>query len=128
MRLILSALLYMLLAISCTRTNSPSPKPTPRPGPTPDPPPTTLSLPLLDSFKVYTLGPKEIILGIGKMNYDGAGRLKDIYQTGTDTTLQGQPLRPDTLDFTLIYQGSDSLPYAYTDYVASLAPFLTGHG
>ncbi|HET7001790.1 MAG TPA: hypothetical protein VFI33_10790 [Puia sp.] len=88
----------------------------------PDPQvPVTHVQPLLDSFKIYTLGPKEITLGIGKMNYDGSGRLTDIHITTTDSTGDRQPLRPDTLDFILTYHGSDSLPISYINYSAGLS-------
>jgi hypothetical protein len=116
MRLDLTIFICILFAISCTRSNQPLPQPNPNPGLTPDSShPVSLSLPLLDSFKVYTLGPKEITFITGKMNYDGSGRLTDIHGASTDTTENGQPLRPDTSDFTLIYNGADSLPAAYTN-------------
>jgi len=122
MRLNLTGFLCILLIVSCTRSNQPAPQPDPIP-PLNPPPPVILSLPLLDSFKIYTLGPKEITLCIGKMNYDGYGRLIDVYETITDTTEEGQPLRSDTTVFTLIYTGSDSLPSAYTDLEVNLAYF-----
>src|ERR1700751_5455898 len=128
MRPILTFFAFFLFAISCTRSNQPTPQPNPNPGPTPDPPvPVTKVLPLLDSFKIYTLGPREITAAIGKMNYDGSGRLMDIYETTTDSTEDRQPLRPDTLDFILTYSGSDSLPTSYTSYSADLSS-LAEHG
>jgi hypothetical protein len=122
MRLNLMSVICILFAISCTRSNQPTTQPSPNPGPTPDPQvPVTPVLPLLDSFKIYTLGPKEITFGIGKMIYDGSGRLTDMHETTTDSTEDGQPLRPDTLDFILTYHGSDSLPTSYINYSADLS-------
>jgi len=122
MRLHLTVIICILFAVSCTRSNQTSPQPNPNPGPTPDPQvPVTRVLPLLDSFKVYNLGPKEITFATGKMNYDGSGRLKDIYETTTDSAEDGSPLRPDTTDFTLIYNGVDSPPSAYINFEASLS-------
>ena len=122
MRLNLMLVICTLFAISCSRTNQTTPQPDPIPAPVPDPPiPVVHALPLLDSFKFYTLGPKEITTAIGKMNYDGSGRLTDIHETTTDSTEDRQPLRPDTLDFILTYQGSDSLPASYINYSAGLS-------
>ena len=128
MRLNLTVIIFILFAVSCTRTNQPTPQPNPNPGPTPDPQvPVTQVLPLLDSFAYYSVGPKEIVFSKNKMIYDGSGRLTDIHGTSTDTSEDGQPLRPDTSDFILIYKGSDSLPAAYNDYIASSGP-LSAHG
>ena len=122
MRVFLTVIICILFTVSCTRSNQPSPQPDPNPGPTPDPQiPVGRALPLLDSFTYYTVGPKEITLSKGKMIYDVSGRLTDIYSTTTDSTIDHQPLRPDTLDFILKYKGSDSLPSAYTNYEASLS-------
>ena len=126
MRLNLTLPIYILFLFSCTRTNQPTPQPDPNPGPTPD---TThhvpLSLPLLDSYIIYDLDMREIIFNTGKMNYDGSGRLHDIYVTVADSTADHIPLRPDTTDFTLIYNGSDSLPSSYTKVEAYT---FTGRG
>ena len=128
MQLKLTLSICILFLFSCTRTNQPTPQPDPNPGPTPDPQiPVTRVLPLLDSFKIYTLGPKEIDFTTGKMNYDGSGRLKDIYETITDSSEDDTPLRPDTTDFSLIYNGLDSLPAAYINFEASLSS-LAYHG
>jgi hypothetical protein len=126
MHLKLTLSICILFLFSCTRTNHPTPQPDPNPGTTPDPPvPVTQVLPLLDSFKSYWVGPKEITFNTGKMNYDGFGRLHDIYETITDSTEDHIPLRPDTTDFTLIYNGSDSLPASYINFEANN---LTAHG
>jgi hypothetical protein len=127
MRLFRISFFSALLFISCTRSNQPAPSPTP-PVTVPDSLPViTPALPLLDSFKIYSVGPKEITAAIGKLKYDAAGRLTDLYETTTDTTMDGQPLSPDTLDFSLIYHGTDSLPSAYINYTASLSTFAE-HG
>jgi hypothetical protein len=128
MRLTTTLCICILFAFSCSRTNQPIPQPSPNPGPTPDPQtPIAHALPLLDSFIFYTLGPKEITLSKGKIKYDGSGRLTDIYSATTDTAEDGQPLRPDTLDFILTYRGTDTLPIAYTNYTADLSAFAD-HG
>jgi len=126
MRPNLTLSICILFLFSCTRTNQPTPQPDSNPGPTPDPQvPVAHVLPLLDSFKVYTVDPKEITLNIGKMKYDMSGRLMDVYVTITDSSEDHSPLRPDTTDFTLIYNGSDSLPDAYINFEANT---LTSHG
>ncbi len=126
MQLKLTLSICILFLFSCTRTNQPTPQPDPNPGTTPDPPvPVTQVLPLLDSFKVYNVDPKEITFNIGKMNYDGTGRLNNIYETVADSAGDHTPLRPDTTIFTLNYNGSDSLPAAYINFEANN---LTAHG
>jgi hypothetical protein len=118
----------IFFALSCSRTNQPIPRPSPDPGPAPDPQaPVAHALPLLDSFIIYTLGPKEITFSKSKMKYDGSGRLTDVYSATTDSAEDGQPLRQDTLDFILTYRGSDTLPIAYTNYTADLSA-LADHG
>jgi hypothetical protein len=120
MRLNVTLSICILFLFSCTRTNQPTPQPDPNPGNTPDTQvPVTHVLPLLDSFKSYWVGPKEITFDAGKLNYDGSGRLIDIYVTVTDSSEDHTPLRPDTTNFTLIYNGSDSLPAAYINYEAN---------
>lgn len=122
----LTVIIFILFAVSCSRTNQPTPQPNPDPGSTPGQQPSvTQALPLLDSVYFYSLGAREITFSKQKMVYDGSGRLTDIRGTSTDTALDGTILRPDTTDFALIYKGSDSLPSGYNDHNVSPVPFTT---
>jgi hypothetical protein len=108
---------YFLLSISlvslfsCTRNNDII-------NPAPPKDSTTVLSPsgtLLDTVKVYILGPKEIIYSVTKYNYDAQSRLVGIYTTSADTSYS-QTFFPDTSNIIINYQGTDTLPYQYTQF------------
>jgi YD repeat-containing protein len=96
------------LAISCTRSNQVNP---PKPADS-----TSVSL-IIDTMKVYVLGPKENHYSVAKFKYDAHGRLIEIYSLETDTTSTGG-LYPDTSSTIFNYPGSDSIPNYYIDWVS----------
>jgi hypothetical protein len=95
---------------SCARTNSVAP-----PAPPVDSTKTVAPAPtpLIDSMYIYSLGHKEINYSKWKFNYDARGRLAGFYTTDADSGFTGGVF-PDTSFYTFNYQGTDSLPYAYT--------------
>jgi hypothetical protein len=108
---------YFLLSISlislfsCTRTNDII-------NPAPPKDSTTVLTPfiaLLDTVKVYILGPKEINYSVTKYSYDAQRRLVEIYSTSADTSYN-QNFFPDTSSVIINYQGTDTLPYQYTQW------------
>lgn len=113
---ILSGMLFIFIISSCTRTSPASP---------PDNKDSVSAL--LDSAIIYELKPMENMRTVYEYSYDESKRLTEIFGTVYDTATIGGHTETDTFSIRLRYDGSESIPFYFTETQNRNGPAVLEH-